>query len=236
MADSNNTDDKKELAKVLEDIALLEKDSTAKSKLKSVKYRFGILSLKNYETDKKSITLSEYDSLQKVLPDSEKDGFIVNKFERQNLFLKEKYNGDGRQILNAIINNFKHRFPQMLFISLPLFALLLKLLYIRRKKYLYVSHIIFSIHLYCAVFIIILISLWISSLATYINHSLASYINTGLILCCFFYLYKAIRYFYEQRRAKTMFKYFLLLLGSTLLMMILFVIFFIFSTLQLNNA
>ena len=44
----------------------------------------------------------------------------------------------------------------MMFILLPLFAWLLKLFY-NRKKYLYVDHVIFSIHFHTAVFLIFLV-------------------------------------------------------------------------------
>jgi hypothetical protein len=49
-----------------------------------------------------------------------------------------------------------HFVPKMMFILLPLFALFLKLFY-NRKKYLYVDHVIFSIHFHTAVFLIFLV-------------------------------------------------------------------------------
>lgn len=213
-----------------EDISILTKDSTAKDKLKTVDYNFNVLSFKVANSKKGYTTLRQYDSLQKTLPDKERDGFITRGFERQNLFLKEKYHNDGRAILRSIANNFIHRFPQMLFISLPLFSFLLWLLYIRRKNYYYVNHAIFSIHLYCASFIIILAVLWLSSILEWFGTTMPTGLNILFTLGNFFYLYKAQRNFYGQRRAKTILKFILLLFATLLMLAFLFFAFIIFST------
>ncbi len=228
LIDSSSTQN--ELSKVLRDIALLEKDSTATDKLESIGHSFNVISFSSNEKRKLYKNLKVYDSIQKALPSLEKDGYFKNKIERQNLYLKEKYKDDGRQIINVILNDFKHRFPQMLFLSLPLFALILKLLYVRQKKTLYVSHIIFSIYLYCAFFILILLALLTSSITGLFNKALTEWISLIFILFCFFYFYKSIRNFYAQNRAKTVVKFLLLLFLVILLMMILFFGFFIFST------
>jgi hypothetical protein len=221
---------KNELAKVLRDIFLLEKDSTAIDKLESIDYSYNVISFSSNEKRKLYKTLKGYDSLQKVLPTLEKDGYFKNSIERQNLYLKEKYKNDGRQVINAIMNDFKHRVPQILFVSLPLFALLLKLLYIRRKNFFYASHIIFSIYLYCAFFILILLSLWLSSITSLLSRGLSVWVGIVFSVFCFFYFYKSLRIFYEQKRAKTIFKFLLLLLLLFILMLLLFLFFLLFST------
>lgn len=234
LADKNSKKDsvelKNELAKVIADINLLQKDSTATDKLQSIHYSFNVISFSSNDDRKLYSTLKQYDSLQKILPSSQQTGFFRNKMERQNLYLNEKYKGDGRKILQAISNDFKHRFPQMLFVALPLFALLLKLLYVRRKNYLYVSHVIFSIYLYCAFFIIILLSLWLSGFVGLFAKWLAPWLNTFFLLFCYFYFYKAMRFFYAQGRVKTILKFLMLLFLSLILMILVFAIFFIFST------
>lgn len=219
-----------EIRNAQEDIALLTRDSSAKDKLKTVDYKFNVLSLKMADSKKGYTTLKQYDSLQKSLPGNKRDGFIIRGFERQNLYLKEKYNNDGRAILRSIANNFIHRFPQMLFISLPLFSFLLWLLYIRRKNIYYVNHAIFAIHLYCASFIIILMGLWLSSILGWFGAKMSVGLNLLFTLGNFFYIYKAQRNFYGQRRAKTILKFMLLLFATLLLMVFLFAVFFIFST------
>lgn len=136
--------------------------------------------------------------------------------------------------MNAVKNDFMHRIPQMLFVGLPLFALLLKLLYIRRKKYFYVSHVFFTIYLFCAYFIIILFNLWLGSLGNLLKSFIPEYISIGLSIFCFIYLYKAMRYFYEQGRFKTILKYILLIFFNFILMALIFTGFFLFSTITLK--
>jgi hypothetical protein len=171
-------------------------------------------------------TKEEYDSVLRL-------GKKHNWFERQmvykNIELNEKYNHNAKQILLALINKFLHSIPQMLFILLPLFALVLKLLYIRRKNFYYVDHAIFTLHFYIFVFIDMLVIFGINKLKTWLNWQWLSYVVLVLTLAIFFYLYKAMRNFYKQRRAKTIFKYLLLLLMVLLITSMLFVAFLFLS-------
>ena len=80
---------------------------------------------------------------------------LRERFARQNIHLNEKYQQHERDYGKRSLEKFKHLFPQMLFVSLPLFALMLQMLYARRKKFYYVNHVVFTIHLYCGTFIII---------------------------------------------------------------------------------
>jgi hypothetical protein len=220
---------KDKLKDIEDDIALLERDSTATDKLKSIDYSFTAIDF-DKDGSKKYKTLREYDSVQNSLPKNQRNGVIRNKMERQNLHIKEKYKNDGKAAIKGISENFIQRFPQILFVSLPLFALLLKILYFRRKDIFYVNHAILSIHIYCAVFIIILSGLWLGSIFSRLGGSMPDWLNTVLVLSGFFYIYKSLRNFYQQPRAKTIFKYGLFLFLLLILMIILFTIFFIFST------
>lgn len=212
------------------DIAMLKRDSTLVDSVHSLPE--GGFTIMSFDDKKINATLSsvkEYDSLQAALPAKERDGFIVRTFERQNIHLREKYKGDSKASMKAITNKFIHLFPQMLFVSLPLFALLLQAMYARRKQFYYVNHIIYSIHLYCAIFIIILSGLWLHSIVKGITHEVHDWIGTVFTLAGFFYLYKSMRNFYGQRRAKTILKYVLLLFASMFIMVLLFTVFFLFS-------
>jgi hypothetical protein len=86
--------------------------------------------------------------------------------------------------------------------------------------------------LYCGTFIIILAGI----LAEYLGE-LAGYkggwINGLFTLAGFFYWYKSMRNFYEQRRAKTILKYILVFFLASVIMIFLFAIFFIFSALAI---
>ncbi len=222
---------KERLQQVKADIAMVQRDNSLVDSVKSLSNGggFTLVSLDNDRSYKELKTVKKYDSVQASLPEHQRDGFLRKAIKRQDIHLNEKYKGDGSAILKAVTNKFIHLFPQMLFISLPLFGLLLLMLYAKHKQFYYVNHIIYSIHLYCAVFIIILIGLWLNSILTAITHSEHDWIGSSFTLAGFFYLYKSMRNFYGQRRAITILKYILLLLLSLFVMVLLFGIFFLFS-------
>lgn len=173
---------------------------------------------------------TEYDSLLKA-------GVIKHNWLKRKLVNKEiefdaKYNKDQAKSVKAIIAALIHNFPQMLFVSLPFVALLLKLLYIRHKQFYYVSHAVFTIHFYIFVFIVMLATIGISKLETFTNWNWMGYINGTLTLMTFFYLYKAMRNFYHQQRGKTVLKYFLFLFSFLFLIIFLFIAFLLVSFFQ----
>ena len=169
----------------------------------------------------------EYDSVLKA-------GTIKhNWWERQmvyrNIELKEKYNSKPAAIIAALFNKFIHWLPQMLFVLLPLFALTLKLVYVRRKNFYYVDHVIFTIHLYIFIFLIMLITFGLNKVKSLLDWDWLSYLRVLFILSIFFYFYKALRNFYKQRRAKTILKYFILLFLFFIITLFTFIVFLFFS-------
>lgn len=203
--DSSKSASIKKLIKLADDdLTMLQNDSTAIEKVQSISARDIVLQSSNKYT-----TLVQYDSAQKSLNDDKKDSWAEQKIERKLIVAKKKY-GDNNAVQQALMHKFKHSFPQILFLSLPLFALGLKLLYIRRKEFYYANHLIFGIHLYCAIFILLLIYFGIIALDNNLHWAILKWIGGFFIAGMFFYEYKAIRNFYQQRRFKTIIKYCLL--------------------------
>lgn len=213
------------------DMAALQKDTTFKKRLRSEGSNFNIFSISS--NDQRYRTEKEYDSLQQSLSPGARDNFIERRFALQNLHLREKYKNDGKAIWTAVFSKFRHLFPQMMFVSLPLFALLLQLLYSRRKSFFYVNHVVYTIHLYCATFIIILLGILIDLLLGNLGMKGTDWVSTLFGLFVLIYWYKSLRSFYEQRRGKTLLKYFLLGFLSLFLMVIIFTVFFIFSAMAI---
>ena len=176
------------------------------------------------------VSKQQYDSALKAGKD---DNWLKRKFTYKIIELNAKYKGNKNGASNAFINELLHSLPQMLFISLPLLALLLKLLYIRRKQYYYVSHGIFSLHLYIFVFIALLFMFSLIKLNAQLHWGFITWLNVLLYFGLFFYEYKAMRKFYQQRRAKTIIKFLLLNLMFYILMALLFIIFVGISILKL---
>ncbi len=218
---------KAKVEKLNKEIAALQKDSTKRDSILSVNNNFTILG-KSDDDDPIASSNRQYDSLQNGLPIVQRDGFFWRSIKYQRIHLNEKYKNDGKAIAKGVFTRFLHMFPQMLFVSLPFFALILQLLYVRRKQLYYVNHVVFTIHLYCGTFILILASLLIGSILGVFHVDMQIY---GLIayLIILFYWYKSFRNFYSQSRSKTILKFVILFFMTMLLMSLLFVLFFSFS-------
>jgi hypothetical protein len=174
-------------------------------------------------------SIAEYDSAQQTLPAARRDGWMMRKLRLKNIELNEKFGRDKEHFLSAVSDKFFHSFPQILFISLPIIALLLKLLYIRRTQFYFADHAIYLVHLYCALFILIFLRI-LGGFAVALPYlHWLNFVNVLLVLYCFWYVYKSMWNFYKQRTGKTLLKYFLLLLSSSFVIGILFVAFGILS-------
>ena len=173
---------------------------------------------------------AQYDSLLKT--GTVKDNWFEKKLIRKEIEFNAKFKHDEEQTVQALIDSITHHFPQMLFVSLPFVALLLKLLYIRHKEFYYVSHGIFTLHFYIFVFIVMLLAIFFSRFQSYPYWTWLRYINNFLTFTVFFYLYKAMRNFYQQGRGKTILKYIVFLISFLFLITFLFVIFILISFFQ----
>ena len=174
---------------------------------------------------------AEYDSLLKA--GKVDDGWFDKMMTYREINMREKYHNNQNQIFKAFVNNFFHGFPQMFFISLPIFAFILKLLYYRRKDFYYTSHAIFSIHFYVFVFIMLLIIIGLKEALEHSDWDVFTYLMIPVALYIPIYQYKSMRNFYMQRRAKTIFKYLLLNLAVFFVIGILMVVFMFFSLLKI---
>ena len=117
----------------------------------------------------------------------------------------------------------------MLLVSLPLFALILKLVYVRRKQFYFADHGVFTIHVYVFSFLVLMAVFGLDKLDDRFNWDFIGWPIAALIIWQIFYLYKAMRNFYGQRRAKTFFKFLIVALGSLIMMIVLFALFMFFS-------
>ncbi|WP_026770316.1 DUF3667 domain-containing protein [Asinibacterium sp. OR53] len=171
----------------------------------------------------------QYDSAQNTLPETKRDGRIERAVTHRALGFYDKYRQDPKGVIEAMVEKFTHLFPQMLFVSLPLFSLALSLLYIRRKQFYYVNHVVYTLHLYCAIFIMILVSLLLGSFFSLFHWDANKLLSDMFSLLILFYGYKAMRGFYGQSPKKTFFKYFLSLLLGLVVMLFVFMIFGTFS-------
>ncbi|CAN5166435.1 DUF3667 domain-containing protein [soil metagenome] len=193
-------------------------------------------SLKKKETNSFHIspsdykTKEEYDSVLRT--GTKKHNWLERKITYKSIELKEKYKGNPNEEIRDILDHFVHVIPQMFFVLLPFFALLLKLIYIRQKKYYYADHGIFTLHFYCFLFINFLVLFGIRYINSLVHWRIFSWLSTIISIWIFVYLYKAMRNFYQQSRLKTIGKFILLLTFFTVVLLFVFTSFFLFTLLK----
>jgi hypothetical protein len=215
-----------------EDLLIRLKDTTQKIKTSDlIKYwdDFEIINVgpRHYKS------LSQYDSLQKTLPENERDGFIAKILNRKNLQWKVKYKDREDGGTNILLDVFLHKLPYMLFVSLPLFALLLKLLYIRRKGFYYADHGIFSIYHYIFTFLLLLLVFTLGKLSDKTGWGFLNTITGLLFLSGGIYLFIAMKKFYRQGFLKTFIKFLLLNITAFVMMLVLFIAFIFLSIFEM---
>lgn len=181
----------------------------------------------------KANSTREYDSIQNSLPASERDGWLKRLIVRRGVELKSKYRNNQNGFIKDLGEKFIHSFPSLLFVSLPLYALFLKLLYIRRRQFYYADHAIFLIHLYIFTFIIMLLMMGIDGMKDWIPGSWSGWVTAILLIFGIIYTLKAMKVFYGQRWSKTILKFLLLNLLAFLSLIALFILFFIISVFRL---
>jgi hypothetical protein len=171
-----------------------------------------------------------YDSAQRALPASRRDNWLERRLNYRSIELNKRMDQDENRFWKDVISKFVHTFPYLLFVSLPLYALYLKLLYIRRtKKYYYVDHCIFLIFLYIFTFIFLLIFLGIDQLEETLKWEWLDYIIVAMFLWGVYYAWRAMHKFYEQGKFKTTIKFLLFNLMCLVSLVLLFGLFFLLT-------
>jgi hypothetical protein len=117
-----------------------------------------------------------------------------------------------------------HNFPKVLFISLPLFALILNLLYYRHKNFYYVDHGIFSLHLYIFSFLVLLGLFGLRALHVATHLEIVAWMEFAVVVYAFVYYFKSMRRFYGQSKGKTWLKYILLFILSSIVQLTIFLV------------
>jgi hypothetical protein len=217
----------KEAFRKLKQIPFGIKDSVTRKENQGLKTDFTIDPAYDFDSQQ------QYDSIQHSLKPEKRDGWFKTAFTHKLIGLKTKYKEDSEGFFKELINTFLHNLPKLLFISLPLFALLLKLLYVRHKQYYYVDHGIFAIHVYIYSFIALLFFFGLSYVQGITGFAYMGLLKALLGIFSFYYFYKAMRVFYAQGRAKTLVKYFLVNVLSFIMLIALFSIFISFSALEI---
>ncbi len=136
-------------------------------------------------------TEEEYLRQQNDPKNLHKDSKVERFFTRQAIKLKQNP--------QVVVERMFDDAPKMMFLLLPIFALLLKLVYLRSRR-LYVEHLIFALHSHAFLFL----ALSLSSLVSY------PVVKTPVALSLPIYLIAAMRVVYRQPLWKTLLKFLML--------------------------
>jgi len=166
-------------------------DSVIKAENIDTDFNFDFAALRD-SNDLKSSLLILADQLEEKI-DSTSDPKKLRKLKTYVQLCRSP-----EQAISRILKYVSYAF----FLLLPIFALILKLFYIRRKQN-YVKHLIFSIHLHSFWFLVAIIIL----LLFLIFKKVEGVIPIVLILWCGIYFIIALKKFYRQKTGKTILKW-----------------------------
>jgi hypothetical protein len=163
-------------------------------------------------------TYEEYIAYREGL--SKKPGFFVDLVMQQAYKLDSE---DPDQLTKNLKKNFIEIMPKLVFLVMPFFALILKLLYIRRR-YFYEEHFVFALHFHTFIYLLLLAIILISlaDIPAIIAFPFVS----------LFYLFIAMRKVYGQKFWKTFFKLFITISAYTLVLIIAFLLSAIYTAMS----
>ena len=155
------------------------------------------------EDNFKKLTAEQYAAEQKALPAASRDGYISYYFQHKGLQLKEREN-----IEKTFFETLVHNLPKMMFLLLPLFALILLLIF-RKSRMFYAEHFIYALHLHSFLYLLLLIPIFMLKVLSVAP----AFIYWIVFLVITFYIYRSLRTVYKNSRKKTIVK--MVILGTS---------------------
>ena len=109
----------------------------------------------------------------------------------------------GKLFLQTLVNNI----PTMMLCCIPLFALVLKLLYVRKRRY-YVEHLVYALHIHTFVYVgVTVVVLLAMALAQWSNTARALF-SVAAGFAMFVLVFLSIRHVYREGWVSTVVKFF----------------------------
>ncbi|MGF7080517.1 DUF3667 domain-containing protein [Mucilaginibacter sp. UYCu711] len=146
-------------------------------------------------------TYEAYLAKQQKLSADERDGFLMRIYNKKAFHYQEKY---GERAKEVFFDEIKHNIPKMMFLLLPLCAIIFRVTFWRNKKF-YVEHLIFTFHLHCFIFLYLAI-IMILQMVIPKPWGLEGWLSFAGFLGINWYIYRALRVFYNRSRWRTISK------------------------------
>ena len=168
----------------------LVKDTSKKAKAKAIEDTEN-KNLVNVTT--KDTTYEQYLASQQKLPRNERDGWFETYYNQKAFAINKRH----LNLRELIEDSFKHNFPKMMFVLLPIFALILMINFYRSKKF-YVEHLIYSFHLHSFVFLFLALIMNLEFFIPANWGSLSDLLNFVAFIIVVRYIYKSLKAVYNR--------------------------------------
>lgn len=174
---------------------------SAKPKNEGPSFSFGDGKKRSFgnSLDTDDTTVVQYEKNQAALSKEKRDGFIKHYFLKRTIELNE-----SEDPLKEFVKDFLHNIPKMMFLLLPMFALILKLVYINKNKY-YYEHLIYSFHTHAAIFLAILFTMLLNWVFGFM-FDITKWLSILCMIYIVWYIYRSLRTFYGSTRWVTVLK------------------------------
>lgn len=172
------------------DLVSVDNSKNIDSASKKAKREHSVLAI---TTD--SITsVKRYDSVQNTLPPDKRDGVFKRWYATKAIKVVEKMQEDPDALAKSVNKQFNSNLPQLVFVLVPIVALILKLLYLRKKIYL-IDHITFALNIHCFVFLAFTVMILVSIL---FGLESSSFMAILFLLILLVYVFIAVKRVYKQ--------------------------------------
>jgi hypothetical protein len=179
------------------------------------------------DTNAQNLTVDVFPGDFDTMPQTWLGRMILKRAQEKGKEMETLHEGDENKAASNFLNELYHKLPQLLFLSMPFFALFLKLLYFRSERKLYAEHFVFSLYqysyLYCILGAYMLFNYGFSNLAEGYQY-VAGYVTVAFIIYMFIYLAFAMKRFYIDRWIMVIIRYSILMMLTTITFFVLFVV------------
>jgi hypothetical protein len=177
-------------------------------------------------------TFDEYFSHQATLPADQRDN-RTELFVIQKAYHLQSTYSDGTSIQQALGKEIFQRIPQLLFFTLPLMALITKIVYFRRRDLWYIDHLIFILHAATSFFLLLFVQDILELIAHATTQPWIAAITAPLGLAWFGHYVVSFRRFFNDRWFKTLLLFSITTFWQSVVILFGFLVLLVVSLLQL---
>ena len=168
---------------------------------------------------------------QDSLPSDKRDRFLTRFLNSKQIKWSKKFTEDQAGAAAELIDIFIKGFSNVAFLSLPALALILYLIFIRRRNFGYVHHAIFLLHLYVFYFIMVMVNILLKSPAEIEGWGFMHIPAILVILWIIYYGYRAFVNFYQLSVKRALLNYLLFLFFGFIMLSVVYIAYFLASVL-----